>query len=80
MQQAAAEIGKIHDGIDILINNAGIDEGIHPISELWVALFTLLLGLHLDLLHMTFQDLVYLRQRAMLEDRSKTSVRETIPH
>lgn len=34
LQQAATEISKIHDGVDILINNAGIDEGIHPISEL----------------------------------------------
>ncbi|KAK9840130.1 hypothetical protein WJX74_003908 [Apatococcus lobatus] len=34
IEQAAAAVAKLHGGIDILINNAGIDEGIHPCTDL----------------------------------------------
>ena len=33
LQAAAQEVAKAHAGVDLLINNAGIDEGIGPILE-----------------------------------------------
>ncbi len=44
MQAAAEQVSQSLSGIDLLINNAGIEEGVDPIWETWVT--ALLLDMH----------------------------------
>ncbi|KAK9858414.1 hypothetical protein WJX84_005058 [Apatococcus fuscideae] len=53
IEQAAAAVAKLHGGIDILINNAGIDEGIHPCTDLSGQEYRDILNVNVDHCHIS---------------------------